>query len=218
MNHGTQVLENIRIRPPKGSSRRILLLVHGRGGRHELMRWLSKKWNFPETEVCLLQAPHPEFVPEMRVPGFSWYLRPNEQGLEESREKLEAFIQSLIQEGFSSDQIFWLGFSQGGVMGIDTALRSSHRLGGVMSISGFALRTQDYPAAFGPQALRQRILATHGHRDQIVAFEEAKKSYEALQSLGVSVEFLEFNKPHSFDLKNELPLLEERMRSWMSLA
>lgn len=193
----------------------ILLLVHGRGGRWPLMRWFSKRAAKIEgLDFLCVQAPHDDFVPEMKVPGFSWYLGKNYEGLEQSRAKLQRLISDL-QQHYSSQKIFWLGFSQGGAMGLDLAMRAKVSLGGVICVSGFCLKADDYPAEFGRAALQQRILATHGTRDEIVDFERAKESFEKLEKLGVKIDFHSYSKPHSFDLKNEIPFLIETIQSWV---
>ncbi|PIR23241.1 MAG: hypothetical protein COV44_03810 [Deltaproteobacteria bacterium CG11_big_fil_rev_8_21_14_0_20_45_16] len=193
----------------------VLLLVHGRGGRMKLMGWLAKRFKIESLDYILLEAPIPDDVPEMKEPGFSWYLMPDHKGLKESREKIRHFINELVAAGYSADRIYWLGFSQGGVMGIDTGLRSPHKLGGIICVSGFCVRVEDYPDQFGMYAKKQRFLATHGMRDEILSLEKAKKSYDRLKELGINLELKILSKPHSFDLKNEVPDLEQQLITWM---
>lgn len=100
-------------------------------------------------------------------------------------------------------------------MGLDLALRSSSLLGGVFNISGLCIQLDSYPEAFGRMAKKQRIVCTHGRRDSIIEFERAESDYTKLKSLGISLEFREYSKPHSFELKNEIPEIESTLRSWM---
>lgn len=198
------------------SSKNLLILVHGRGGRAELMRWMSKRLSLEETDFVLLQAPHPEFVPEMKTPGFSWFYWPDGKKIDESRSAIRNFLSELFEAGYRPENCFWLGFSQGGVMGIDTALRAPFVLGGVICVSGFAWQVEEYPKAFSPLARQQRIICTHGKRDEIVPFDRAKRSYDDLIQKGVSIEFREYSKPHSFELKTEIPELEKSLRNWIA--
>lgn len=182
------------------------------------MNWVAKRFKIPGLDFLSLQAPFPESVPAMKAPGFSWYLREAEnfEGLEESRTKLSGLIHELQGQGYRSERIFWLGFSQGGVMGIDLGLRCDQVLGGIICVSGFCLRPEDYPENLGEAALKQRIIATHGNRDEIVAMDKAEKTYQELKKLGVSLEFHSFSKPHSFELKREIPFLIESLESWIT--
>lgn len=213
-------LENSFIQAPieadQSVEKSILILAHGRGGKWRLMEWLSKRLKISGLDYVCVQAPFPEDVPQMKEPGYSWLLMPGHKGLDESRLKIQKFLKNLIGQGYDSKRIYWLGFSQGGLMGIDTALRSPFLLGGTICVSGFCMRPEDYPEDFSKFAREQKIIATHGRRDEIVSFEKAETTYEQLQKLGVSIELHEFNKPHSFELKNEIPFLEQTIKSWMS--
>lgn len=190
----------------------LLLLVHGRGGQLKLMNWFTKRFKLPGVDYLQIEAPFAEDLEAMKEPGFSWYLGSKLEGIEESRKKLAEVIKTATEKDYKAERIFWLGFSQGGVMGIDTFLRSRFKLGGVVCVSGFAFCIDDYPEAFGPYALEQSILCTHGERDEIVEIDKAVRSYENLKALGVNLELWRFNKPHSFELKREIPQLEEYLQ------
>jgi len=205
--------------PPRGDSnpQALLLLVHGRTGNLKLLQWYSKRFNLPGVGYLALQAPFPDQRADQKDPGFSWYLE-NFQGLDESRELLKLVIKEIQTQGFQkTERIFWFGFSQGGAMGLDLALRSEFPFGGVMCISGFCIQVEDYPEAFGPFAKNQRILATHGTRDRIIPLEQSKPDFDRLRSLGVPLEFQVFDKPHSFHLKTEVPFLENCLKKWLAL-
>jgi len=192
----------------------ILLCVHGRGGKKELMEWLPKRFKVPGLDFMSLQAPHPENVPQMKAPGFSWYYKEASKGLDESREKISSLVEELFRAGYAYDKIFWIGFSQGGVMGLDYALRTNRVLGGLICVSGFVLHVEEYPEAFGSAAKNQRLIATHGRRDEIVDFDKATATYDKIVQAGVPLQFREFSKGHSFDLKEEIPFLIESLKAW----
>ncbi len=190
----------------------MLLLVHGRGGRLPLMEFLAKRGALKEFDILLIEAPHADFVPEMKIPGFSWYIGPSQEGLDESRRRLNKLIDEICSAGYDSKKIFWCGFSQGCVMGLDIALRSDRVLGGVVGVSGFILRLEEYPTSFGGGAKETPILVTAGQRDEIVPAGAATEQFKKLQSLGVQVEIRSYDKPHSFDLKREIPEIELWLR------
>lgn len=222
MSFQAQGLQTRFFAAPHGSAastaRSVLLCVHGRGGKKELMEWIPKRFEIEGLDFLSVQAPFPEDVKEMKSPGFSWYLREGEsyKGLEESRQLLQTLVKDLKAYAYASHRIFWIGFSQGGVMGLDLFLRSNEVLGGVMNISGFCIEPETYPAALGSAIQDQKIICTHGKRDEIVSFDRVKLQYEALQNQSVPLEFREFSKPHSFELRNEIPFLIERLKSWIT--
>lgn len=196
------------------AKRALLLLVHGRGGRLSLMEFLSKRGKLSSFDILLIQAPHSDFVPEMKVPGFSWYYfkSPGEadtQSLNESRDKIRSLLQSLENFGYRRDRIFWMGFSQGGVMGVDTALRADRPLGGVVCASGFVLNPQNYPKSLGSGASDTPIFVSLGSRDEIVPPGPAEEGFSYLKTLGVPVKIRHYDRPHSFHLNSEVPEIED---------
>jgi phospholipase/carboxylesterase len=190
-----------------------MLLVHGRTGNLRLLEWYSKRFQVPGMAYMTIQAPYADQRPDQKDEGYSWFLE-NYEGLQKSRADLAAMIEEIHEHGLKYEQIYWLGFSQGAVMGLDLALRSNHILGGFFCISGFCLKTDEYPAAFGTAAKKQKILITHGTRDEILPFDRAKASYDKISALGVPLEFKSFDKPHSFHLQQEVPFLEKTLLDW----
>ena len=193
----------------------LLLLVHGRTGNLRLLEWYSKRFKIPTLSYMCIQAPYQDKRPDQDEISWSWYLD-KYSGLEKSRADLIAMTNELISQGLASSQIYWLGFSQGAAMGLDLALRGPHRLGGVLAISGFCFKTDEYPAAFGPAAFKQRLLITHGTRDEVISFEKAQGTYDKLKALGVPYELKIYDKPHSFHLQKEVPFLEETLSGWVA--
>lgn len=216
MDLGTTYFIHKYIPPAVGEPKSLLLLVHGRTGNLKLLEWYSKRFQVPGMAYMTIQAPYSDLRPDQKEEGFSWFLE-NGQGVDESRAQLKGMIEELKSQGLSYSQIYWLGFSQGGVMGLDLALRSDVVLGGFLCISGFCLRPEEYPQAFGKAAKQQNILITHGTRDEIISLERAKKGYDQIASLEVPFEFKVFDKPHSFHLQQEVPYLEQRLIDWTKL-
>jgi phospholipase/carboxylesterase len=201
-----------------GAREAVLLLVHGRGGNKRLLEFYAKRLEIPDLGYICLQAP----IAEQRedqiahgVSGWSWYLSPGYQGLDESRGKLFSVVEELQAQNIDPEKIFWLGFSQGGAMGLDLFLRYPKKLGGVICISGLLPRSKDYPAALSASASEQRILITHGTRDDIIPLEKAEETFAPLRAATIPFEFKVYDKPHSFHLQQEVPYLEETLKGWV---
>lgn len=221
-----------RFIPGKGASADspLLILVHGRTGNLEIMRWFAKRFEIPNLNYLLIQAPVEEqkdgpaqLVGNPEEPGYSWYLYEDDgEGrakffkLDDSRVMIRQMIEELLDQGLVSERIFWMGFSQGAAVGLDYFLRGPRKMGGFIGISGFCIEHWDYPGAFGPFAKQQRLFITHGTRDEILPWERFSKTYEHIQRLGVEFEFHEFSKPHSFELRKEIPLIRDRLTTWVS--
>lgn len=63
--------------------------------------------------------------------------RQDKEGIEQSESLIRNVMEAQIQDGFTSEQLFLAGFSQGGAMALHTALHTSARLGGVIALSAY---------------------------------------------------------------------------------
>ena len=63
--------------------------------------------------------------------------REDKPGIEQSELLIREVMESQLNDGFESNQIFLAGFSQGGAMALHTALHTSTRLGGVIALSAY---------------------------------------------------------------------------------
>lgn len=209
----------------------ICLLVHGRTGNLQLLQWFSKRFKIPGLDYLLVEAPFKESrnvdeeLPHYKnltggdLKGFSWFLgREDKEGLETSRKLILDLIDDLVSKGYETKKIYWLGFSQGGVMGLDLFLRAPFLLGGLECISAYCVETEAYPKKLSEFAKDQRLLITHGTRDEIIDFIWSKKTYEKLDQVGVPYELKSYSKRHSFDLRQEIPYLESTLYQWVGAS
>lgn len=199
---------------PKIQTKALLVLVHGRTGNIKVLQWYAKRFDIPELAYLAVEAPFQEQREDQDEAGFSWYLK-DRSGIDESRQKLRSMTDEFLSQGLLMGNIFWLGFSQGAAMILDLALRGSHKMGGFLCISGFCVQHESYPTAFNSVAKSQRILITHGSRDEIITLAQAEKSYEPLKDAGIPFGFRVYNKPHSFHLRDEVPFLEATLKDWI---
>jgi len=88
------------------------------------------------------------------------------------------------------------GFSQGGTMGYDLALREPARFAGLAALSTWfpAPLAEDLPKL--PEHEGFPVLVIHGTRDDRIEVERARESREALRAYGVSITYREFEMGH----------------------
>lgn len=63
--------------------------------------------------------------------------REDKPGIEDSERNINQVIESQLTDGFTAEQIFLAGFSQGGAMALHTALNTSIPLAGVIALSAY---------------------------------------------------------------------------------
>lgn len=94
------------------------------------------------------------------------------------------------------ERLFLLGFSQGGAMGYELALRDPERFAGLVALSTWL------PAALAdtlekkPEHEKLPVLVVHGTTDPLLEVEKARESREILRGLGVAMTYREFEMAH----------------------
>jgi phospholipase/carboxylesterase len=88
------------------------------------------------------------------------------------------------------------GFSQGGTMAYELALRDPARYSGVIGLSTWlpGLLVDDLPRLPAQEALP--VLVIHGTADPMIDVERARESREALRSFGVGITYRELEMGH----------------------
>jgi phospholipase/carboxylesterase len=162
-------------------------------------------------------------APQSYYGGFSWFdiapdFSPDDDHVRHSRALLGELIDQLLTRlGIPAGHLFLMGFSQGSLMVMDTALREQRCFAGLVVISGFMTMLDEFPAAFGAAGKKQDILMTHGTDDPLIPIRFARQIKDRLVKLGVAIDWREYAKVHTLDPVRELPdiraWLERRMRA-----
>lgn len=219
----TPLLDRAAVLPPRGEHRHTLIFMHGLGDSSAGFASLFQSLPLPHTRVVLPNAP----VQPVSVNGGarmpSWYdiytlgsartaidHREDEPGIMAARASVQALVdEEVARLGGDASQLVIGGFSQGCAMALLAGLTSSHRLGGILGLSGYLLLRAQYPALLGAHASEVPILLYHGKDDVVVPFEVAKMSHAKLKELGLKVKFLaESGLGHSMS-DDEIPLVHK---------
>ena len=123
--------------------------------------------------------------------------REDESGVRASQTLIEALIAREKERGTAANRLVLAGFSHGGAIALQTGLRHSERVAGIMALSTY-LPIADKFAAEASEANRDApIFMAHGSHDPIIPLARAEQSRGLLQSLGYNVEWREYPMQHS---------------------
>lgn len=176
--------------------------MHGWGANAEDLADLAPFLNLPDYHFFFPNAPFPH--PYSSV-GRAWYDFQRNEGIEESRQLLRDWLSGLESEtGIPLSRTILSGFSQGGAMTLDVGLNLP--LAGLVSLSGYLhpITQGTQPDVFPP------TLIVHGTRDSIVPVTAGQNARDVLTSLGVAVQYEEFNMAHEV-----IPAVIQLMRSFV---
>jgi phospholipase/carboxylesterase len=121
----------------------------------------------------------------------------DEVGIRESQGLLEKLIAAQKHQGIPARKIVLAGFSQGGAIALQTALRHAERLAGVMALSTYLPlygKLEEERTAMNNDL---PVFMAHGSYDPMIPMVRAQQSRDALQALGYPLEWREYPMPHS---------------------
>jgi len=181
-------------------SKFLVIVLHGKGDSAKPFLNFQSEVELRATPFLLLNAPR------RFLNGYSWYGDPpyQREGVARSRQLLEDMLQFLKKQGWSTEQIFLVGFSQGALMSAELALHSPTRFAGVVGVSGyfnFVPRWRSKVSKAGKQTPWAMI---HGTRDDVLPIENTRLGVRKLQNLGLNLDWYEYPKKHTFEAEDEI--------------
>jgi phospholipase/carboxylesterase len=132
-------------------------------------------------------------------------------GIHASQAEIDKLIAQEQQRGIPSAHIFLAGFSQGGVIALQTGLRYQEPLGGILALSTYLALADTLPAEASIAAKSTPIFMAHGRNDPIVPYALGKASREILVQQGYHPDWHEYPMQHSV-CQNEV----SDIKAWLS--
>jgi len=128
--------------------------------------------------------------------------RADEQGVRQSQAQIGQLIAREVGRKIPSKNIVLAGFSQGGAIALQTALRYPDKLAGVMALSCYLPCADSFAAEAAPANARTPVLIAHGTQDPVVPYAMGKNSRDVLLKSGYAVEWREYPMQHSVCLED----------------
>lgn len=125
----------------------------------------------------------------------------DEAGIRRSEAQVRALVDREIERGVPAESIVLAGFSQGGAIALQAALRDPRRLAGVMVLSGYLLLADHLDEEASPANRDLPIFQAHGTHDPMVQLSWARRSREHLEQLGWRPESHEYRMAHQVCLE-----------------
>jgi phospholipase/carboxylesterase len=203
-----------------------LVALHGWGANAHDLLGLAPYLHGGEALVICPQGPV-EVPVGPGTTGYGWFPLiigsppdPAEFGL--ARERLAAFVEAAI-EHYPVDprKLVVAGFSQGGVMAYDMALRDPERFAGLVALSSW-LR-EEIADAIGPQPGigSLPIFVSHGTRDPMISVDSGRESRDRLIAMGASPTYREYDMEHGIGgetLRDLVQWLDDKVLRSIALA
>jgi phospholipase/carboxylesterase len=125
----------------------------------------------------------------------------DEKGVRASEAAVAKLIEQEIAGGIASGKVVLAGFSQGGAIALQTALRYPATLAGVMALSTYLPLHESLANEAAAQNKKIPIFMAHGTEDGVVAYPMGSRSRDVLVQQGYDVEWHEYPMQHSVCLE-----------------
>jgi phospholipase/carboxylesterase len=192
--------------PSKIPSKKLMIVLHGRGDSSQGFTWLPQILNLEEMNYLLLDAPYEYYS------GKSWYDLPPYQlkGIAHSSMILHEILERMFEEDFEASESFLFGFSQGSLMTFEFGGRYERLLAGYIAISGYIYDAELLLKERNIKHKRENWLCTHGILDEVLPFKVSKSQLEILKNGGFDVTFKSYKKTHTL-IEEEIMMI----RAWI---
>jgi phospholipase/carboxylesterase len=122
-------------------AKKVLVMVHGRGGTAEDILSLSEYLAVGDYALVAPQATNHTWYP------YSFMANPkeNEPWLSSALSILKDVVADIEAQGIAKENIYFLGFSQGACLTLEFVTRNAARYGGVIAFTGGLIGDKIYP-------------------------------------------------------------------------
>lgn len=186
-----------RITPKSGSTRRLVVFLHGYGANGDDLIEVGRQWRdfLPDTAFA---SPHaPEFCSQspggrqwfqltMRDPAERW------KGVVAARPALDSFLdEELSRLNLTDRDLALVGFSQGSMMALHVGLRRRNAPAAILAYSGMLVGADklNEATARDERGAPPPILLVHGDRDDVIPVDAMFEASEALAQAGLGAQW-----------------------------
>ena len=200
----SELLEHIEIEPAREALASVIWL-HGLGADGHDFEPIVAEMGLPESLPVRFIFPHAPVRPitinggeEMRA----WYdFIPHSEtsggeDIIQSAAEVRLFLEREIERGIAPDRIILAGFSQGGVIALQTGLRYEHRLAGILGLSTYLHDVSSTENELTDANLAIPVMMAHGTMDPMIPIMRAATSRENLIRLGYDVRWFDYPMGH----------------------
>lgn len=202
---------------PRGPHRSTVIWLHGLGADGHDFEPVAEELRLPESLGVRFVLPHAPQRPVTINGGYvmrAWYdivamdiaAAPDEAGIRESQRAVAALVDREIARGIAPGRVILAGFSQGGVIALETAAGHQDRVGGAIALSCYAALPEALPQAKGGFP----VFMGHGTQDPVVPHALGAAGREILEAKGYAVEWHSYPMPHSVSWEEIMDI-----RAWL---
>ncbi|MCH7398290.1 dienelactone hydrolase family protein [Belliella sp. DSM 107340] len=169
-------------------AKKVAIMLHGRGASADSIIGLK---DYLDLEDFAILAP--------QAVGNTWYpysfMAPdqnNEPSLTHALHAVGELVEEATSAGISSDQIYFIGFSQGACLSLEYTSRNAKKYGGVIAFTGGLIGEKIDLSKYSGTFSGTPIFIGSSYKDMHVPLSRIEKSIEIMEKMGAATKTLIF--------------------------
>lgn len=163
-------------------------MIHGRGASVSSILSLREYLNLSDFALILPEAKDNSWYPY----SFMAPDQKNQPALSQAIAQLDRIMEDLYSRGFKSEQIYFIGFSQGACLSLEYPARNAAKYGGVIAFTGGLIGEEIFPSKYQGDFQQTPIFIGSSEDDVHVPLDRINASKELLEKMGAKVTKLIF--------------------------
>lgn len=189
---------------PIEEAKKVAIMVHGRGATADSIISLAPHLNLNDFALVAPQAQGNTWYPySFMAPDQS-----NEPAFSNSMTTLDGIVKDLKSKGFTSEQIYLIGFSQGACLSLEYAAQNAQKWGGVIAFTGGLIGEKFDPSKYEGNFDGSPVFFGSSHKDMHVPLSRIEESAAQMEKMGANVKTLIF--------KDTLHTIREEEINWVN--
>ena len=175
-------------------AKKALVMLHGRGGNAREFLSLANHLNVSDFALFAPQATNSSWYPH------SFLAKPaeNEPWLSSALKILNDLLQEIKSKGITSENIYFIGFSQGACLTAEFVTRNASRFGGVVLFTGGFIGDKIYTENYKGDFAGTPVFIGTGNPDAHVPVERVNETSKIMEKMNAAVTVKVYdNRPHS---------------------
>ena len=171
-----------------------VIALHGWTGDEYVFEPIAKMLKINNAEWFFPRAPYKADSRD----GNSWFSGNEKSGwhYKKTMRGLDNLVKKILDQGYTKENLFFIGFSQGACLAIEYALRMSFSIGGIVPIAGFIKFKEKLIEEMSTKSKSTKILLLHGEEDKLVSINESYSTFDILKEMGYNVKLKTYNTGH----------------------
>lgn len=178
---------------PLEKAQKAVVMIHGRGGSAEDILSLSQFLNLSNYALLAPEATKRTWYPY----SFLANVEDNEPWLSSALDVIGDTVDLVVKSGIETENIYFLGFSQGACLTLEFVTRNAKKYGGVVAFTGGLIGSEIQNMNYSGDFMRTPIFLGTGNPDSHVPLSRVVSTAKILRDMNANVtERVYQNRPH----------------------